>query len=161
MNELASWEPDRPGVLKLPSGRLILGRGLRRRAPAGPAPSAPGAESAGYADPEFGLYLLGARPPEFAWTARWLLWPDFRLPTDRADAVEAISEAWRRAAHERVEVACGGGRGRTGTALACMAVLDGVAPRDAVAYVRAHYDPHAVETPWQSRYVRRFVAPVA
>lgn len=63
-----------------------------------------------------------------------------------------------RAADERVEVACSGGRGRTGTALACLAVLDGVPPRDAVAYVREHYDPRAVETPWQHRYIARFIA---
>ncbi|ETA71008.1 putative-tyrosine phosphatase [Actinospica robiniae DSM 44927] len=106
--------------------------------------------------PDFGLYLLGEQPPEFTWTARWVRWPDFRLPSDRADALDAIVEAWTRAAHERVEVACAGGHGRTGTALACMAVLDGVDPGEAVAYVRAHYDAHAVETPWQKRYVRKF-----
>lgn len=57
---------------------------------------------------------------------------------------------------ERVEVACAGGRGRTGTALACIAVLDGVPAEEAVAYVRENYDPRAVETPWQRRYVQRF-----
>ena len=55
-----------------------------------------------------------------------------------------------------MEVACGGGIGRTGTALACLAVLDGVAPREAVAYVCAGYDRRAVQTPWQRRYVERF-----
>lgn len=75
---------------------------------------------------------------------------------DRAEAAEALRDAWRRAADERVEFVCGGGRGRTGTALACLAVLDGVPPEEAVAYVRRHYDRHAVETPWQRRYVRRF-----
>jgi protein-tyrosine phosphatase len=55
-----------------------------------------------------------------------------------------------------VEVACGGGLGRTGTALACLAVLDGVPAGEAVAYVREHYHPRAVETPWQRRFVRRF-----
>ncbi len=54
--------------------------------------------------------------------------------------------------------ACGGGRGRTGTALACLAVLDGVPPAEAVAYARELYDPRAVETPWQRRYVARFKA---
>ena len=100
--------------------------------------------------------LLGRRPPEFTWPARWVRWPDFRLPLDRADALEAIGEAWTRAEHERVEVACGGGRGRTGTALACMAVLDGLPPGEAIGYVRDRYDAHAVETPWQRRYVERF-----
>ncbi|WP_374228254.1 protein-tyrosine phosphatase family protein [Streptacidiphilus sp. ASG 303] len=90
------------------------------------------------------------------WEARWLRWPDFRLPSDRAAAREALREAWERAGSERVEVACGGGRGRTGTALACLAVLDGVPGPEAVAYVRAHYDPRAVETPWQRRFAAAF-----
>ncbi len=47
------------------------------------------------------------------------------------------------------------GHGRTGTALACLAVLDGVAPGEAVAYVREGYHRQAVETPWQYRYVTR------
>ena len=63
----------------------------------------------------------------------------------------------RRAARaERVEIACSGGHGRTGTALACLAVLDGVPSHQAVAYVREHYAPRAVETPWQRRFVSRF-----
>jgi protein-tyrosine phosphatase len=58
----------------------------------------------------------------------------------------------------RVAVACPHGRGRTGTALACLVVLDGI-PRDrAVDYVREHYSQHAVETPWQRRFVRSFPA---
>jgi protein-tyrosine phosphatase len=83
-------------------------------------------------------------------------WPDFRLPSDREDAADAIAEAWREAERGRVEVACGGGIGRTGTALACLAILDGVPAEQAVAYVREHYHRRAVETPWQRRYVRAF-----
>jgi protein-tyrosine phosphatase len=59
---------------------------------------------------------------------------------------------------ERVEIACGGGYGRTGTALACLAVLDGVPSDQAVAYVRDHYNSRAVETPWQRWFVARFSA---
>lgn len=33
------WDPSAPGVLGLPSGRLLRGRGLRRPVPAGPAPA--------------------------------------------------------------------------------------------------------------------------
>ncbi|WP_431960835.1 protein-tyrosine phosphatase family protein [Actinacidiphila sp. bgisy160] len=139
----AGWEPGAPGVLRLPSGRLVRGRGLRHPLPAGPVPA-------------FGLYLLGHEPPAVAWESRWVRWPDFRLPADRADAAQALRAAWRRAADERVEVACGGGLGRTGTALACLAVLDGVPSGEAVAYVREHYTRRAVETPWQRRYVSRF-----
>ena len=140
---MSTWDPDAPGVLRLPSGRLIRGRGLRHPLSEGPAP-------------EYGLYLLGKPPPACGWPSRWLRWPDFRLPTDRTEAAEAFADALERAGSERVEVACGGGVGRTGTALACIAVLDGVPAAEAVAYVRAGYRPRAVETPWQKRYVRRF-----
>jgi protein-tyrosine phosphatase len=61
---------------------------------------------------------------------------------------------------ERVEIACAGGHGRTGTALACLAILDGVPGTEAVAFVREHYYSHAVETPGQRRYVSRWSAPV-
>jgi len=140
---VSGWDATESGVLRLPSGRLVRGRGLRRAPLVG-------------VGPQFGLYLLSGRPQAKPWDARWIRWPDFRLPTDLDDAHEALREAWRRAALERVEIACGGGRGRTGTALACIAVLDGVPPAQAVAYVREHYDPRAVETPWQRKYVARF-----
>lgn len=140
---VGTWALSTGGILRLPSGRVVRGRALRRPLPDGDVP-------------EFGLYLLGDSPPPVDWDSRWLRWPDFRLPTDRVDARDALREAWRRAEHERVEVACGGGRGRTGTALACIAVLDGVPAGEATEYVRAHYDRRAVETPWQRRFVARF-----
>ena len=138
-----TWAEGAPGVVRLPSGRLVRGRGLSRPLPDGPLP-------------EYALYLLGQPPAPVAWAATWVRWPDFRLPADRAAARAALAEAWQRSQRERVEVACAGGRGRTGTALACLAVLDGVPPAEAVAWVRQHYDPKAVETPWQARFVRRF-----
>jgi hypothetical protein len=137
-----SWDDDAPGVMRLPSGRCVRGRSLKR-----PLPGPP---------PDFGVYLLGRRPPDQAWESRWVRWPDFWLPTDRSRCRAVLQEAWDRAASGRVEVACSGGAGRTGTALACLAVLDGVAGEDAVAYVREHYSRHAVETPWQRRFVRNF-----
>ncbi len=106
--------------------------------------------------PEFGLYLQGKPPPPTSWPGRWVRWRDWWLPADPADARAALHELWKRAVSERVEVACTGGVGRTGTALACLAILDGVAPADAVHYVREHYNARAVETPWQRRYVRHF-----
>jgi hypothetical protein len=121
----------------------VRGRGLRAGVVAGVAP-------------EFGLYLQGKAPPPMPWSSRWVRWPDWRLPVDCADARDALLELWRRAEGERVEVACSGGQGRTGTALACLAVLDGVPAGDAVGYVRQHYNPRAVETPWQRRYVGQF-----
>jgi Protein-tyrosine phosphatase len=134
------WDPGTGGLLRLPSGRLVRGRGLRRPLPAGQPPT-------------FGVYLLGKPPPDLAWPARWVRWPDFGLPARQADLLAVLAEARELAATGRVELACTGGRGRTGTALACLAILDGVPSREAVAFVRAGYDRRAVETPWQRRFV--------
>ncbi|MBA2558376.1 MAG: protein phosphatase [Propionibacteriales bacterium] len=139
----AGWKEAGHGVLALPSGRLVRGRGLCRPLPEGP-------------EPRFGLYLTGSAPAEQGWSMRWLRWPDFWLPLDRDDAAEALRELWRRADTERVEVACDHGHGRTGTALACLAVLDGLSAGDAIEYVRTRYDSRAVETPWQRWYVGSF-----
>jgi protein-tyrosine phosphatase len=133
---------DGPGVVELPDGRRVRGRGLRRPPPDGPPP-------------ELGVYLLARDPGPFAWEHRWVRWPDFRTPRSTPDALDALAEAHRRAATERVELACGGGVGRTGTALAVLAVLSGVEPADAVAWVRQRYDRRAAETPWQRRWVLR------
>jgi protein-tyrosine phosphatase len=140
-----TW-PDGPRVVELPDGRRVRARGLRHPAPAGP-------------DPELGVYLLGRDPGPFAWEHRWVRWPDFRLPASTDDAVAAAVEAHRRAAAERVEIACGGGVGRTGTFLAVLAILAGVPRDDAVAWVRRTYDPRSVETPWQRRWVRGAALP--
>ena len=45
------------------------------------------------------------------------------------DQADALYVAWERAEAERVEIACSGGYGRTGTAMACLAVLDGLPGR--------------------------------
>ena len=140
------WEPAAPGVLTLPSGRRLRGRGRGAPLPPGPVP-------------DLGVYLLGRRPEPVPWEERWVRWPDFRIPADPAQLRAALLEVWERSAEERVELACHGGTGRTGTALACLAVLDGVPAAEAVAYVRRNYDPRAVETPWQRAFVRRFPPP--
>jgi hypothetical protein len=122
----------------LPSGARVRGRAL-----SGPAP--------GPAD-----FLLALAPgPLPPWPHRRIAWPDFWLPLDRRDALDGLAEVLHRASSgETVEVACRGGRGRTGTALAALAILDGMPPRDAVGWVRRHYHPKAVEMPWQARWVR-------
>jgi hypothetical protein len=138
-----AWDEQTEGVVTFPSGQRVRGRGLR----AGVRPGPP---------PEFGLYLTGKRPPEQPWPSRWVKWHDFWLPSTPEDATAALHQAWRTAADRRVEIACGGGIGRTGTALACLAVRDGVPAAEAVAFVRQRYAPRAVETPWQRRFVQRF-----
>ena len=143
-----AWAPG-PGVVELPDGTRLRGRALRSGAPPPPYP-------------EWGLQLLGRPPAASPWPERWLRWPDFWLPLERDAARAAFAEAHRLAARGlRVEIVCRGGRGRTGTALACIAQLGGVGPEEATAWVRAHYDARAVETPWQRRYVRRFTDPRA
>ena len=130
---------DGPGVVELPDGRRIRGRGLR-----GPPPEGQ--------EPEFGVYLLGRDPGPFAWEHRWVRWPDFGTPASDSDAFSALREAYERSVTERVEIACGGGVGRTGTALTAIALLAGVPRTEAVDWVRRRYNRRAAETPWQRRW---------
>jgi protein-tyrosine phosphatase len=55
----------------------------------------------------------------------------------------------------QVEVGCKGGNGRTGTALAILAMLTGHPAADAIAWVRASYCPKAVETDDQEAFITR------
>lgn len=109
-------------------------------------------------DPEriYGLYLDAHWAP--TWPSDLVEWPDFGLPADREAAARQIADAFARAQDGLVEVGCIGGRGRTGTVLACMAVLAGVPAGDAVAWVRAAYRPEAVETADQEAWVEWFAA---
>jgi hypothetical protein len=139
---MGTWK-NGDGVVELPDGRRVRGRGIRF------GTTGPGDM------PELGVYLTGTPPPATAWESRWVRWPDFALPQSTPDAVAVLREAYERATDERVEIACSGGNGRTGTAIALLAVWGGVCPDDAVAWVRAHFRARAVETPWQRRWVRR------
>lgn len=128
---------DEIGLAKLPSGVRVRGRRL--------------ADLASPAD--FALVLADGPVP--AWPHRRIRWPDFWVPSNRRDALDALHEAHRRAhAGDRVEVACRGGVGRTGTALAALAILDGLTPAAALSWVRANYHHRAVETPWQRWWLR-------
>ena len=134
-----SDRPDAAGQVILPSGAVVRGRRLT---------AVPGTAA------DFLLALADGPLP--SWPYRRIAWPDFWIPTDRADALDALAEGLRRAhTGQLVEVACHGGRGRTGTALAALAVLDGMPARRAVGWVRQHYHPDAVEMPWQAWWVRR------
>jgi len=103
--------------------------------------------------PDFGLYLDERWSPP--WPHDHLDWPDFGVPTDRAAVIATLSSLLDRArSGQRVEVGCYGAHGRTGTALAAMAVLCGEAPDRAVAWVRAAYCDRAVETDEQADFAR-------
>lgn len=140
------------GVTQLPDGTWIRGRGLWRPPPTG-------------IEPEYGVYLgtgrmRRANEPKLTWPHEWIDWPDFLLPRDRDKAISQIQALYERArTGQRVEVACGGGVGRTGTVISCLAILAGKPPTEAVAWTRANYNPKAVETPWQARWVTRFPTP--
>jgi hypothetical protein len=105
--------------------------------------------------PDYGLYLDPRWQPP--WPHGHVDWPDFGLPREPARAATALRSLLERArAGQRVEVGCLGGHGRTGTAVACLAVLTGCPAADAVAWVRAHYCTRAVETPAQEAFVTRY-----
>ncbi len=86
--------------------------------------------------------------------------PDFGVPEDAA-AFHAMLHrfaALLAAAPDGVGyVGCRAGLGRTGLTLACLARLSGI-EGDPIAWVRAAYDPRAVETPAQEAFARSFIA---
>ena len=138
---MAATGPDwlgSAGVVVLPGGTPVRGRRITDPA----------------SDADYALLLAaGPIPP---WPYRRIRWPDFWVPLDRADALDALRDALSRArSGARVEVACRGGVGRTGTALAALAILDGLPAAQAVDWVREHHHPRAVETGWQRRWLRR------
>lgn len=107
--------------------------------------------------PDFGVYL------DSLWyapcPAYFIDWPDFGLPTDWEVAARCIIDAYKKAENNLwVEVGCIGGHGRTGTVLACMAVLSGMQHEDAVDYIRHAYCSQAIESDEQEWYVEWFDA---
>jgi len=104
---------------------------------------------------DYGLYCDPQWEP--TWDANLIDWPDFGVPTDSEDAAGLIVSAFSRAKEgEHIEIGCIGALGRTGTVLACMAVLAGVPAESAVDWVRANYDSRAVETTEQADWVLWF-----
>jgi hypothetical protein len=107
----------------------------------------------------YGLYLDARWAP--TWPAEVVDWPDLGTPLDDRDATAAIERAFERARRGvNVEIGCLAGRGRTGTVLACMAVLAGVGVDGSVEWVR-HRLAGAVETSAQQAWVDGFAARVA
>jgi hypothetical protein len=105
--------------------------------------------------PDFGLYLDERWQPP--WPHEHVAWPDFGVPSDRAALRTSLNDLLARArAGEQVEIGCLGAHGRTGTALACLAVLTGAEADHAVAWVRSNYCEKAVETDQQADFVSTF-----
>jgi hypothetical protein len=98
--------------------------------------------------PELSQWEQRAAVPEIL-----LDWPDM-------GAVSLPWQFWRdlvahlSRAKAQMLVFCVGGHGRTGTAIACIMVACGWTSEDAIAWVRAHYCPQAIETRQQENYIR-------
>ena len=108
------------------------------------------------ANADVGICVRAERVPEYG-VDIWVPIPDFQVPSERqlAQVENALERAFAAALDgKRVYVGCAGGYGRTGLFLALMAKVAGV--KDPVAYVRLHYNSHAVETRDQQRYVNSF-----
>jgi hypothetical protein len=82
---------------------------------------------------------------------------DYNVP-DKFDLADGLEEAGYYILQGRpVYIGCMGGKGRTGLFMAVLAKAFGIA--NPVAYVRAEYYAHAVETAEQKKYVEDFVIP--
>jgi hypothetical protein len=124
-----------------PDGTSVCAVSFDARDPYGREPS-----------PDYGLYLDERWQPP--WPHDHVAWADFGVPEDPTAFVVALRSLRERArVGNAVEIGCLGGHGRTGTALACLAVLGGHPASDAVAWVRSAYCPDAVETHEQEAFV--------
>ncbi len=103
---------------------------------------------------DFGMYFDRAWSPP--WPHEHIDWPDFGVPANSPLFVASCRALLARARDgEAVEIGCLGGHGRTGTALAVLALLaDPTLDRNsAVEWVRSNYCDRAVETEAQATFV--------
>ena len=84
--------------------------------------------------------------------------PDFGLPDEAAlrAALADMLVMLRAEPDGAYHIGCKAGLGRTGTAMACLAIMAGAAEGDPVAWLRAGYNQAAIETPAQEAFVRAF-----
>ena len=91
--------------------------------------------------------------------AEWQLdVPDYGVPDEaglRAILAQML-EAMRAAPDGAYHIGCKAGIGRTGTVMACLAMMAGAVEGDPVAWLRAAYFQGAIETPGQEAFVRGF-----
>lgn len=84
-------------------------------------------------------------------------WTDWSVPED-PDLLRATLQ-WLLVeikGGKRVEIGCIGGHGRTGTALACLLVLQGLPAKKAIRRVRDDYCELAIETKSQLELIKSF-----
>lgn len=80
---------------------------------------------------------------------------DFQVPDKKLLYMGLLKAVNLMLAGEPLYVGCMGGVGRTGLFMAILAKAFGV--KNPVKFVRAHYMPHAVETPQQQEFVKKFI----
>lgn len=93
--------------------------------------------------------------------AEWQLdVPDYGVPDEAAlrAILAQILEAMRTTPDGAYHIGCKAGIGRTGTVMACLAIMAGTVEGDPVAWLRAAYFQGAIETPGQEAFVRGFTA---
>lgn len=84
-------------------------------------------------------------------------WEDWGVPEDLRMFRRALRWILTEARREkRVEIACMAGHGRTGTALACLLVIQGLSPSRAISRVKSRYCEEAIESRKQLDFIRLF-----
>ena len=86
-------------------------------------------------------------------------WEDWGLPEDPKLFTRVLNWLLTEIRRGRVvEIACMGGHGRTGTALACLLVLQGLTPTRAMRRVWSRYCEEAIESHTQMEFIRAFAS---
>ena len=91
--------------------------------------------------------------------AEWQLdVPDYGVPDEAGlrAVIAQMLEAMRAAPNDAYHIGCKAGIGRTGTVMACLAIMAGAVEGDPVAWLRTAYFQGAIETPGQEAFVRSF-----
>ena len=84
-------------------------------------------------------------------------WPDFNVPSEALPMVDIVQWMLQQMEQgKRLETACMGGHGRTGTMLALLLVAQGMPPGSAIARVRKYHCKKGIENEKQGRYVAEF-----
>lgn len=146
-SSLTNYNADRHYLqpLKLVDGTTIYASSKHTRKLADPVP-------------DFALYVDSSWYPDCH--ATYIPWRDHGLPQIPLHvAAGAIVEAYRLAKDGfTVEIGCIGGHGRTGTVLACMAVLTGLDADASMQYIWDNYCKRAIESDDQEWFVKWFHA---
>lgn len=125
-------------------------------------------------DPDIGFYLDGAcaqnsvlatpgfcppylsrkKPGSSVLFHPWRDWGTPERPRDFRQALKWILGELKTGAV--VDIGCMGGHGRTGSALACLLILQGLTANDAAKWVRTRYCSEAIESQAQMRFLTTF-----